>query len=168
MFNLFLNPHGELPRKSFWIAIAVFTVVIYGLGHVMSLMDPTMLRFFLVGAVFVVLLYSFYQVCKKRLHHMGLTARPFWMFLFLLIFLWIGAALYFGVGEHFNVLFEYNDQFKRGEITEDRMLELIEGREAIMTQKLSNAKGATELLLTVPAIGFLIWLGLAPHRQKQA
>lgn len=168
MFKLFLSPTGLLSRKSYCIAIIVYAVSIFALERLLSLIGANMTTFWLGLIAFPVLIYSFYQVCKKRLHDMGYTARPFWIWLFLLFFLWVGAALYLGVGEHFNFLFEYQDQFNRGEISEDKMLELIAAREKVMSAKLAEAGRITEILLTIPAALFLLWLAATPGQQKDA
>lgn len=99
---------------------------------------------------------------------MGVTARPFWIVLFILLILWIGAAIYFGVGEHFNYLFEYEDQFRLGEISEAQRDELIKSREALLTENLAEAAGPTKILLTIPAALFLLWLAVTPGKQKDA
>lgn len=145
-----------------------YTIIIFALGQIMMWFGTNMTTFWIGLIAFPVIIYSFYQVCKKRLRHMGYSARVFWIFLFLMFFLWIGCFIYFGVGEHFTLMFEYRDQHMRGEITNDQMLELIKGREVIMAEKLEAARRPTEILLTIPAAAFLLWLAVTPGKSDRS
>lgn len=161
MFDLFLNPHGQLRRQDFWIAFGCLTIAIIGLNMLARVIGvTTMASFWLYTLAFPVLIYSIYQVSKKRLRHMGHTARPFWVFLFLMLFLWVGLFLYFGVGEHFTVLF--NNPEKHADEA------WLAAQEAVMTAKLEKALPMTERIMIVPAVLFAAWLALKPGQEKQA
>lgn len=161
MFKLFFSPFGQLRRQDFWIAAACFTIFTIGLNAMARAIGvTTMASFWLYTLAFPVLIYSVYQVCKKRLHHMGHTARPFWIFLFLMIFLWVGLALYFGWGEYFNVMFENEDRH-----TDEAW---IKAQDEILAKSLEKGKPITEKVMLLPAIVFTAWLALAPGNSKDA
>jgi len=160
VFKLFFSPHGLLRRQDFWIAIGCFAIFIFGVTHVMRYLGPEQMASFWIGLIaFPALIYSFYQVCKRRLHHMGFTARPFWVFLFLLFIFWVGVAIYSGVGEYFNVMFELKD------IPENKPQ--IEAAEKLLEESLAKATPIAKVLLTIPAVLFLAWLALAPGKVKE-
>lgn len=91
---------------------------------------------------------------------MGFSARPFWIFLFLMIFLWVGLFLYFGVGEHFTTLFNNPDKH------EDEIW--LAAQEKIMTAKLAQALPITEKIMLIPSTLFALWLALTPGKESAA
>lgn len=152
---------GQLRRQDFWIAAACFTIFIIGLNALARAIGvTTMASFWLYTLAFPVLIYSIYQVCKKRLHHMGHSARPFWIFLFLILFLWVGLALYFGWGEYFNVMFENEARHKDEE--------WIKAQDEILAKSLEKGKTVTEIIMLIPAIAFTAWMALMPGKDKAA
>jgi len=159
VFNLFLNPHGQLRRQDFWIAAACFTVFVIGINALARAIGvTTMAGFWLYTITFPILIYSVYQVCKKRLHHMGYTARVFWIFLFLMIFLWMGLALYFGWGEYFTIMFDNESKH-----TDEAW---IKAQDEILAESLKKGKPFTEKVMRVPAFLFTAWLALAPGKNN--
>jgi len=169
VFNLFLNPLGELRRQDFLIAFAAFTIFLLGINMLTRKIGiETMTSFWIYTAAFPLFIYSLYQVCKKRLRHMGHTARPFWIFLFLMFFLMVASFIYFGAGEHLTEIWEYQEQVKRGELTEEKMVDLIKAREKTYAAKLAENLRSIEIILTIPAILFAAWLALAPGKSNQA
>lgn len=125
----------------------------------MGKLPPTMLKFWL-GFLFVPFIYSAYQVCKKRLRDMGLSARPFWIFIFLMIFLWVGLAIYFGWGEYFNIMFE-----NEAKHTDEAW---IKSQEKVLQDSLARGKPIAEKILLVPAALFTLWLAVTPGKTETA
>lgn len=167
MINLFFSPKGIVNRLQFGIAFAALAIFIISLNTVSRWIGvETMASFLLYTLTIPVFLYCLYQVFKKRLHHMGFTARPFWIFLFLWIFLMIGCLLYFGAGDHLNEVWTYNEQYNKGMITEDERNALIQAKEATYRETLSQNLLPTEIILSIPAVFFLLWLAVTPGKQK--
>lgn len=100
------------------------------------------------------LIYAMYQVSKKRLHHMGYTARPFWILLFLLILLFVGLALYFGWGEYFNLMFDNVDKH------DDEAW--IKAQEKVLEESLAKGMPTARVVLMIPTTLFVLWLAAMP------
>ena len=169
MFNLFLNPNGELNRQKFWVALIAFTVFIVCLNAFSRWIGVETLTSFLMYCFAIpALIYSVYQVFKKRLRHMGYTVRPIWIFLFLWFFLMLGCFVYFGAGDHLNAVWELNEQFKKGQITEAERDALIRAKEEVYRNNLSKSISPTEIILTIPAGLFMLWIALMPGKDNSS
>ncbi len=157
MLSLFFSPTGLISRPQYWLACGAYVLCYIALIYVVDLTSMTgfWLGFFFVPALF----YSIYQVSKKRLHDMGYSARPFWMWFLLLIILFVGLALYFGWGEYFNVLFDnpekHNDEA------------WIKMQEIKLQESLAIGREPTRLIMLIPSILFLIWLAVTPGKSDR-
>ena len=122
---------------------------------------------FWLGFLVIPLIYSMYQVSKKRLHDMGYSARPFWMFLFFLIFLMVGCFIYFGAGEHLNEVYNLREKVEAGVMSEKEMEELIRAREPVFTAKLEANRDRAATIMGIPTVLFILWLAITPGKKKQ-
>lgn len=99
---------------------------------------------------------------------MGYTARPFWMLLFLLVFLFIGAAMYYAWGEHLSTMFDYREMRMNGEISEQEMNLMIAPLEKEMSENLARGMPTTKVVMMIPSVLFLIWLAVTPGKTDKS
>jgi len=74
--------------------------------------------------------------------------------------------MYFGAGDHLNEVWALNEQFNKGQITEEERNALIQAKEKVYRQSLSQNIRPTEIILTIPATLFTLWVALMPGRSK--
>ena len=158
-YKMLLSPAGRMGRKDFWVAMAIFAVLVGLFNFALGRLGNSTLAFLISLPFPFLVLHMAYCVYGKRLHDMGRSFWPLTTMIVALIFVAIVVMMVFGGSEYFSEFAQYD---RKEDIDPAEIERIKNAYEARLSEGNTTVSGVMMAIIST----FTLWCGLSKSDEK--